>query len=59
MSGDAWREPSCYALLGRVEPVFVGLPGKALTRDTTRNLLFDVHAAGRLHSMLHHGCSVD
>ena len=36
----------------RVEPELVGLPGKALTLDATRRLLFVVHTAGGIHSMM-------
>ena len=43
---------SWCAALGRVEPELVGLPGKALARDSTRWLLFVVHAAGFLHSVV-------
>ena len=46
--------PSRCAALGRVEPDFFSLLGKALTRDTTRWLRFVVHAADWLHCMLLH-----
>ena len=39
-------------ILGRVEPEFVRLPGKALARDATTKLRFNVHTAGVLHSMV-------
>ena len=38
-----------------VESELIGLPGKALTQNTTRILRLGVHAAGRLHSMVLHG----
>ena len=54
MSGDAGARPECEviywwhpitplsrcAALGRVEPELIGLPEKAITRDTTRRLRF-------------------
>ena len=36
-----------------------GVPGKALTRDATRKLRFDVHVAGRLDAMVFFGRTVD
>ena len=49
--GDTLTSPSRCAALGRVEPEFVVLSGKVLTRDAMRRLRFAVHAAGWLHSM--------
>ena len=46
--------PSRCAPLCRVESELVGFPGKALTRDSTRRLRFDVHTW--LHSMVLHEC---
>ena len=46
----------CTAL-GRVELELVDLPGKALTQDATRRILFVVHAADWLHSMVLHRCN--
>ena len=56
--GVRWRHRSHH----RPGEVFwlrlVGLPGKALTRDATGILWFDVHAADWLHSMVFYGYSV-
>ena len=44
----------CIALVG-VKPELVSLLRKALSRDATGRLWFDVHATGWLHYMVHHG----
>ena len=51
-------QPSRYVAASRVEPEFVGHLGKTLTRDATRRLRLDVHANGRLNSMVLHGRNV-
>ena len=45
---------SWCAALGRVKPELVGLPGKALAPDATRNVRFIVRAASYLHSTVLH-----
>ena len=59
VDGTDDAQPSRCAALGRVEPELVGLPGKVLTRDATRRLQYDVHAADWLHSMCSMNSSVD
>ena len=51
---DTITPPSRCAALDRVEPELFGLPGKALARDITRSVRFDLHAVGWLHSMVFH-----
>ena len=47
--------PSTCRALGRVESELVGLFVKALSQDATRRLLFIVHTAGWLHSLVLRG----
>ena len=62
MSGDAgqlheseMKNPSRCAALNRVVSGFVGLPEKALIRDTTRRFRFVVHETGGQHFVVLHG----
>ena len=61
MTPDHTAVQVCSSGYGRAK--LVGLPGKALTRDVTRRLLFVIHGAGWQHSMRLHGrnfyCSTD